>query len=368
MDAKLYLLSRTPEVLVNRQRVRVHMGTMEIMGRVILLDTPEQKPGSESLVQLRLEKKGTAGRLDRFVVRRYSPQITIGGGMILDPNARVHKRFDESNIKKLRTLESESPSEVIETKLLSFTEPGMKIDRLRLETNLAEPELEKILNDLESEDKIIIAGEKKQRWVIHRMIFRQIAVRTLEVLDQFHKENPFRSGISKAELKEKAAGRLEDIVWEKVVVELAQNVKIKVHDNVVSNYNFQINLSPGDSEALRRFEKIILEERFNTTNPAEWANKTKLPINDIDKWFAYLLEQGKILRLEGAICFHMQNVENLREKLIDFLRGNKKITISEFKDLIESSRKYAVPLLEYFDEQGLTVREGDFRVLGENET
>jgi len=205
-DSRFYLLNNAKE-LDNRTRVRVHAGTKEVFGRIIILDKENLQPGEEALVQIRLEEDMNLSPGERYVVRTYSPQFTIGGGSIIRTSAKKSKRFDKENIKILQELEKGDPEEVVEELLLQSKLIPFSINDLAKKLAKTADELKQLLKVL-LEKKIITAiGPGKNAVYFHNINVSLIEQSILSNLDKFHEQNPYRAGMSKADIRTKSQRR-----------------------------------------------------------------------------------------------------------------------------------------------------------------
>jgi selenocysteine-specific elongation factor len=310
-----------------------------------------------------LEKSGVAGRLDPFVIRRYSPPLTIGGGVILDANAQPHKRFDQEVIQRLKSLEKEDPKEVLEGRVLAAGMTLKSMDQLAMETGLRKEAIANLIEKLKEEGKVVAFGGDVRTSVTHLRNFNELKQRIEEALQSFHKKDPLKVGLKKAELRRYLEASWDQMLFDRALEDLKGEGKIKEIDALISLETHRITLSPEQEKLRNKIQQILWDEGFLTSNEEELAQKLGAKLEEVEKILGAMLGLKEVLRMEGDIHFHPRRVEEAKTKLTNFLENNREISISQFKDLLTTTRKYALPLLLYFDGSGLTERVGDVRIL-----
>lgn len=367
-DARLQLLESTGKPLKSGTRVRLHFGTAEVMARVTILGAGEILRGASGYVQFFLEEPAVARRLDPFVVRQYSPTVTIGGGVILDANAIRHKASDLSLISQLKALEKEDPVEMVETTLLNKGFRPFTLENLASQTAIARTTLQEILKKLGDSKKIIFLKIEKPVTVVHNTIFQSLQEFIIKALENFHKKFPAKPGMPKAILPHHLSQKPSPDLLEYAIENLKKNKKIKENGGILALQDHTLTLSPEQQNLLNRLEEVLLSENFATSSPDALAQKLNARPEAIHEMLSIMLHMGKVVRTEANIYFHQQRVEEARQKLVNFLKKEKQITVGQFKDLLGGiSRKYALPLLIHFDALQITRRLGDVRVLASEE-
>lgn len=363
LDVKLQLLNSVSKPLKHRTRVRLHLGTDEILGRVILLDREELTPGNEAYVQLQLEEVTVASKGDRFVIRSYSPMRTIGGGVVIDSAPPKHKRYNEKVIQILTTKEKGTPEEILEQYINNKKIP-VTIDQVTEELKLS-------LQDIElAADKLLAAGRIKaitneerpmlvgvklyQRWVsdIHKL------------LEDFHLKYPLREGMPKEELRSRLFSYQSNKQFQNVLLQLQQDGLINLFPQTIAAPGFSATAKGKTLEIANNIEQIL---KVNQTQPPSWKdviNEVGLTPEMGVEYQGYLLRTGKIVKVTEDLFFHSDSIKIIQEKIINHIKLKGSITVSEARDLLNTSRKYALPLMEYLDEERITRRVGDNRVLG----
>lgn len=364
-DARLQLLASAPKAIQPNARVRLHFGTTEVMARISIYGVSKIEPGKSAYVQFHLERPATARRLDPFVIRRYSPTITIGGGVILDANARRRKLSDPGVIRQLETLEMESPQEVLEQKLLSADFKLLTLDKLTSEIGASKAEVEKIVYGLEKEHMVHTLKKDGQTAAIHANNLNKFIELFQNRVAKFHKENPARIGLSKSQIQSSLSQKIDMELLDYVLTHLKANRVIKERAGLICLGDHNLELTPEQKRLRTELEQTLFAQGFATSSAEELAEKCQAESDLVQEVLSYMISMDEIIRVEGNIYFHSKRVTEAKEKLVAFLDKNQELTVSQFKDLLGGvSRKYALPLLIYFDGMGITERVGDVRVLG----
>lgn len=389
-DASLRLIQSAKNPLKNRTRIRFHLNTSEVMGRVILLDRDTLKPGEETLCQFLLENPITTEREDRFIIRSYSPAYTIGGGKVLRYNTTRLKRFKEETLKTLRILASGNLSDIVEQIYLGNTVGrgerlfAPAIDDISKQVNIHPSIAENVIAGLIKKGlllKFVIEGKDV---IIHRDVIASLKGQMLNILRVFHKENPLKTGMEETQLKTLVAAgftpvpktlkagigelRQKPISGDNIhpllltaVISVLENEKaIKVTDNKLSLMDFMIEVSAKDKGVADKIEETFCKAGF--TPPSMEEVSTKFGTNG-KAAISLLVEQKKLVIVESDLCFHATALNKLKEMIRDHITKHGTMSVAQFRDLTKTTRKFAVPLLEYFDAIHFTRRMGDVRIL-----
>ncbi len=362
MNCRLQLLASANAPLKERMRVRVHLGTAEIMARVIPLEGKEIAPGRSGYAQLKFEKPVAARRLDALVIRRYSPPKTIGGGIVLEAEARPFRRRDASILAKLRSLEKEDPTELLVAQFLVPNRYAVTLDQLAAETGHNKEDLQKLLQALAQQNAILAVGK---RAFMHKQRLENLWRQLEAVLAQHHQKNPMQLGMRKAEVSTALAPLADAAVMNLLLMHYKAAGKLKELEAHLALHEHEIRLSEKQEALRQRLATILYEEGFATSSPMELAQKLGVSLSQVSELLSVMALLRDVVRLEEDIWLHAQRLAEARKRVIDYLKAHDEITVSQFKDLIgNASRKFALPLVQYFDASGVTERRGDVRVLG----
>ena len=359
-DCRLHLLSSCPRPLKHRTRIRFHAGTAEVMGRVYILDKKELAPGEKALVQFRLEAPVALRRGDRYVIRFYSPQITIGGGQVLEGNPPRRRRFRKDVIGELELKEKGEPLELVEQGLLEAGERGIGPGALAQKTGLGEGDVADLLEQLRAKGKLVSLSPQQPTY-LHGSVFANLQARLTAKLGDYHHKYPLRWGMAKEELRNRYFANLPPRLFQEFLHSLVEKGLITVKRERLKLTSQKVTLTPQQEKIRQRLEEAFLVQPFSPPSPAElWVQGDGDEAREV---YGALVEEGTLIRLSEDLTFHGRAVALAREKLLNHLQSEGSITVSQFRDLLQTSRRYALPLLEYFDGQRLTKRVGDERVL-----
>ncbi len=364
LDIHLRYLSSAPKPLLHNTRVRFHIGTSEILGRIFLFGKDRVEPGEEALAQIRLEEPVVCWRGDHFVIRSYSPMVTIGGGRVLNPVARRRKRSQPRQIEELKLLQDGSLEEIILYHLRQAEEMGLPFQEIALRVSVFGEDLEAILKKLKEHGKIKeIRGEGK-RLFLERKIYENLKEEILSRLEKYHQKFPLKPGLSKEDLRQRLPSGLEARVYETMLEELVQKGKVVQEKEILRLSSHRIVLAEEQEALKQKIEKAFLQAGFQPPDKDEILSRFRdqAPLNL--EIFNLLLQEGKLVKLRDELVFHREVLEKARQKVISFLEKNKEMTVGDFRKLVGgASRKYLIPLLEYLDQQKVTIRVGDKRIL-----
>ncbi|MBI2879371.1 MAG: selenocysteine-specific translation elongation factor [Candidatus Rokubacteria bacterium] len=358
VDASLELLREAPRPLRHRERVRFHIGTSEVMARVVLLQGEALEPGERGYVQLRLEAPVVALPRDRYVVRSYSPMVTIGGGELLDI-APLKARRSATVAGRLRILEHGSPEEILEEQLRRVGPRGSRVGDLAARTCFGAERLRALLARLVEGGRALAVDRESY---LHAEVAAGLRRKALEVLGTFHAQHPLKPGMSKEELRMRL-GEVEERSFLHLLGRLEAEGAVAGEKDKVRLASHQVRLDPRQQAVIERLEAEFRTAGVSPPSPEEAFAKVGPGRPEDHELLQVLLDERRLIRIKEGLLFHVESLQAAEARLVAHLRARKEITPGEFKDLLGITRKYAIPLMEYFDAQRLTVRVGDKRVL-----
>ncbi len=365
MNVSLYLLKSVEKPLKNFTRLRIHLGTKEILGRVVFLDKKVLNPGEKSMVQFRLETPGVSDVGDRYVIRTYSPQTTIGGGVIIEPKAKKAKGLDEKLIEHLQKIEEGDPAVMIEENLLSNIELPRKIDEIAQDLNLLKSEISDIVNQLMNNSKVICIDEKRGLFYSQKNSDK-LKDKITNILKEYHTKNPTNIGMPQLELQNNISKSLDKSLLKYILDTMVQEKQInKTSDSKIHLFDFKVVLDKHLDEIVKTIEKMFLDAGYKPPDYDTLLSQKLGPENLVKKAYRYMLDKGILISVGDSIVLHHTFVEQAEEKLIQFLKKNSEIRVSQFRDMLGASRRYVLPLLIYFDTHNVTIKRGEVRVLGQ---
>ena len=362
LDAHFLYLESNKKQLKNRTRVRVHIGTAEIMGRIVLLDDEELEPGSEAIIQLLLEEQVGSWPGDRYVVRSYSPISTIGGGVIFSGAPRKRRRFRKTNSEIFQVYRENNPAGLVQLHLQESSYNGLTFDKLAVKMGVFGKRLKKILQGPLSARKILVIEQEKQR-MVDSGIYQNLAEKFIAELGAYHEQNPLKPGLSKEESRSRLYRGLDPRLFQYLLNDLLKQQKIAQEQAVIRLAGHQVSLQ-GEEETLRQdlqsfYRKAALAP---PTIKETLAAFSKYPQSLIKEVLALMVGDNILVKVKEDLYFHTPPLEELQKKLTDFLAVKGEIDTPAFKEMTGLSRKFTIPLLEYFDRIKVTIRVGDKRI------
>lgn len=363
IDISLQVLSSFPRMIEHWGRFRAYLGTREIFCRMILLVDEAILPGDTVQVQLRLEQPILTFRGDRIILRDFSAQYTVGGGEVINPFAPKHKRFTQETISILAQWEEADDESVVNAILETSKTLCIEESFLYYYLPYAQTEVQAILDNLESDGKIV-------RWdVLGRTPLVSDAKRTANIeenliseLKQFHEKQPLLTGLNAAQLCRDLS--VDEVGFEKIIDKMSSEALVIKDGNLIRLASHEIQFSEEESTAKEKLEKLFYDTGINTPG----LNELKTQLSEynpelVESTFYALLNLGNFIKVADNYFIHTKVFDETVETLKEYLVHNDTISVGEFRELGKTSRKYAVPFLEYCDTQNITVREGNIRRL-----
>ncbi len=360
IDVKLLLLEEWKRNLKNRERIRFHHGTLEVMGRVVLLDRRELEPGDSCYARIYLEKEVLPKYRDKFVIRSYSPLFTIGGGNILNSHPLRRRKSSEILLNELGRFDKGKPYDVVMIKMTEFEDEPLTLTEIVRRTELKEEDVNENLEKLVKDGKVI---NLENNYYFDKKIYQDIKEQAEELLKDFHKREPLSKGMNKETFKAKLFSNHESARSELLLSQMVSDGQIKLSGETVFSPEYKAELSQDDQTNIKKITKLLSAKPFS---PPDLNNLSASLGVDAKKTFSYLQilkEQNKVVQIKGDMFFDQKAFAQAKQTLTNFIKKNGDITPAEFRDELKTTRKYIVPLLEYFDSIKVTLRKGDKRIL-----
>ena len=357
LDVRLNVLESSMRVLTNHTRLHFFTGTSEILCRAVLLDKEEIGPGESGYVQLRLEEEIAVRRGDKFVVRFYSPMETIGGGVILEPNPGVKKRFQENVIEELKRKESGSSADVIELHVRERADTLITTAELAKLTALSIDEVQEDISELLSQGLVQVFAMRKDTYVWHAESIRAAKQTLDKALREYEEKYPYRYGMKKAEVQMTYFQKIKPNVFDKSVEMLIEAGCLKRVDEFLCTPQYQVKKDT-------RYDKVsgILLDTFTNAkydfvrySEIDFKGTVKETADDI---LNILLEEQKIVKVTEDMYTLTEYMERAKELIQEHLKGEPVITIAQVRDMFDTSRKSAKPIIEYMDSIKVTKKTG----------
>ncbi len=361
-DATLSLLADAPRALLNRARIRFHLGTSERLARVVLLDREELRAGEQTYVHLRLESPSTALPRDRYVIRSYSPAVTIGGGSILDPNPPRERRARAKMIEHLRILEQGSPSDRVERHLLAAGFTPATPEELRARGDLEPAAVADSLRALAAKGTAILVGVKGEAGALHAERVAQLEKETLGRLAEFHAKEPLKDGLAKEELRSKLPAQLTPATFGWMLARLIEAKRIAVERDKVRLAEHRPTLSAAEEAMKAKIEAAYRAAAFQPATPDGVLASLQAERKLAQAVFRRMVDDGILVKVKEDIFLHRESYQEIRQRVLAHFESQPRINVGTMKDLFGVSRKYAIPFLEHLDDIHVTRRQGDERV------
>ncbi|MBP6874476.1 MAG: selenocysteine-specific translation elongation factor [Candidatus Eisenbacteria bacterium] len=396
VDVRLRALRSAAKPIENGQRIRFHLGAAETLGRLFLLEKEALRPGEEGLAQIRLEAPVLAERNDRFVIRSYSPMLTIAGGSVVTAGVGRRRRHRREDIDALVQAERGTPLERIAAVLERHGAAGAERETLARESGCTLPETESAIQALVEQGQARAVGRKA---FVSATALADAGAKLADILRAYQRQAPLSWGLMKSELKKRVEGAIHPDAVEAWVQQEAEAGRVFVRNDRLREGTDKLNLSPA-YEALHRAILAEIEEAGfagrrqvevlaamggqpgaagaaprghaptggrpgvspSESKPASGARKTDA--REVEALLTLLVDSGEIVRVPPEFYFTRARLEELAEKVRRFFADHAEMNVGDLKDLIGVSRKQAVPLLEYLDLARVTLRRGDVRVKG----
>jgi selenocysteine-specific elongation factor len=367
LDAHFLYLESAKKNYKNRTRVRIHIGTAEIMGRIVLLHDEELEPGSEANVQILLEEQASCWPGDKYVVRSYSPIYTIGGGMVLNGSPRKRKRFREENKEIFSTFRDNNPENIALIHIRESGYNGLTLEKLAIKMGVFGNRLKKIVQQPLSSRKIILIEQEKQR-MVSSAVYEKLEKKLRSVLASYHQKNPLKTGVAKEEFRALLSKRLDQRLFQFLLNDLQKKGEIAQDQALVRLYDHRVSLKE-DEETLRRELETFYKKADLTPPTIKEVNAqfSRYPQDLVKEVLAIMVRDAALSKVSEGLYFFKPSLENLKKKLVALLVKEGEIDTPAFKDMTGLSRKFSIPLLEYFDKTKITIRVGDKRILREKQ-
>ncbi|MEI6262059.1 MAG: selenocysteine-specific translation elongation factor [Deltaproteobacteria bacterium] len=362
VDVGLHYLKSNKKPIKNRTRIRFHTGTSEVLGNLILLDSEELASGSSIAAQLRLDAPVAVVKDDRFVIRSYSPVRTIGGGGILNPIPQKHKRFKPEVFSGIQKLGELSPEEVITYHAEEAGYQGISFSDLRIMTNISDKKLDGAIQRLLS-DKVFLMIDREQRVFIHRTCFEQLFSEANVLLHAFHKINPLKPGMPKEELKSRLPPQISPKLFTLMIQNMIKSGQMVQEENMVRLSTHSVLLGQDQTDVRKKILDAYKQNGLTPPYFKEFCKTQSLDEIKSKEVLHVLVDEGLIVRIKDDLYFHQEAILMIKKKLVEFLNAHGEITTPQFKDMTGASRKFVIPIIEYFDARNVTIRVGDIRKL-----
>jgi selenocysteine-specific elongation factor len=361
IDARLELLASARKIKQGT-RVHFHAGTAETIAEVFLHGQKELQPGRSAFANLKLQDEILVLPGDRFIVRQFSPVVTIGGGVVLDPLARRPMLRDTGRVAFLETLERSNREEILAT----MTERalfGLGYEEIVAHTAWMDNEIHEAARKLSAAGRVRTVSAEPLM-LVSQKVFEDVRKKILEKVETFQKENPLLPGIAREDLRASLGRRMRAETFRAALEELVAQKRLETPGELVKKAGSEITLQPEEAKAKDQIEAAFASAGLAVPSVKEVLAKLAVETKRAEKLLHILLREKNLVRVSPELIFHRQALSDLREQLVSYKKAKGgRISVPVFKELTGITRKYAIPLLEYLDRERVTRREGDERVI-----
>src|ERR1051326_3087919 len=362
LNCHLELLRSVERSIEIRKRIRFHIGTAELMGYVVLLGQRTLEAGGSAFVQIRLEQPTFALPGDRFIIRQYSPMLTIGGGKILDASPAKHRRTDPAVLERLQIYRDGSIDEQLLAVIFEAGLETIELLELSARRGLGPARVRERGMSLVKDGRVRLLSESPFVMVAAKA-FNEAAQAAAALVARFHETNPLVPGIGREELKARLFSDAPNLLFQTALDKLVSDKKIVLAQDLIHAFGRKVTLK-ADEEKMRnqiadRFKSLGLQ----VPTPDDLITSLKLDRNTAKKLIQLMLKENALVKISEDMLIDRAALDELIADVKAFKSKNPKIGVSEFKDLAGVSRKFAIPLLEYLDRQRITRRVGDERMI-----
>jgi len=358
MDATFRYLKLPFKPIKTDAILRFHIATTQEEARIVLLTKDMIEPGEQLFVQFVFAQPIVALPEDRYVLRGSYAVQTIGGGKVLDVMPRRHKRRADYLGSACKILSDDNVAEKAEYHILKGSHEGIDRNLLAMALGKHGESVTNIINVLVSQGKAKTVGKT----IVHMDRFKEYKKMISSFLTDFHEKNPLKIGMSKEELRTRLP-KVDPSVFQAALDELMKDGLLEVEKDRVKIKTAESKKDKGIEAFETQILKGLLRHGFTPPSIKDLALEMKQSEGRLRDILGRLIFEGKVVKVKGDLYFHRDVIEDLKNKVRSYLAEKKEMTPSEFKSVLDLSRKYMIPLLEYLDEIKLTIRTGDKRIL-----
>jgi selenocysteine-specific elongation factor len=352
LDVRLSMLASAPRALKSRSRVHFHANTMETVAEITLPGIKQLSPGAEAFARMKLPLSALLLPGDRFIIRQFSPVVTIGGGTVLDslaaPRAKQLEPF-------LQALNGGSVETILQSRVVRHGQAGVALARLIAETGLTQAAIENGLASAMRDHRISNIADI----FVNAADLAALREAIVESVGSFHQKNPLMSGVAKEALRELVRASAE--IFASSLNLLASDRKIELDGDLVRLPGRGVVLKDEEAESKKQIEEAFASTGLKVPALSEVLAGLKIDKVRAQKIVTLLLREKALIKISEQLVFHRTALETLRRTVTSQKAKTPKIDVSTFKELAGVSRKYAIPLLEYLDREHVTRRVGDAR-------
>jgi len=347
--------------LKNRAPVRFHAGTAECIGRIVLLQAEEMLPGDQGFVQIVLSEPAVVLPGDRFVMRSYSPVSTIGGGKILDIQPPKHRRMSPSSESRLTILRDGSIADIIELYCREADVRCMEFDSLMRRCGRGRQDMLKVIDGMAARGQLILVS-KKPKYFALPVIVDELSDAVIESLHAFHAASPLLPGMRRQELLDRLSHGIEPRLFQLVLDRLVETAAIGAQQEYLSLSGHRPALQHGQQKIKEKIVELYIDGGFRPPTRREVLEHSGVREKELAEILQLLVREGILIKLNDDLYYTEGCMRDLSEQAMHLMQQHDELTIQAFKEQTALTRKFIIPIFEYFDRARLTIRKGDKRI------
>ena len=362
LTVRIELLSSAPRPLKNRARLRLHLGTAELMAFVVFWEVDQLEPGKGAYAQLYVSQPAVTTWSQPFVVRSESPMQTMGGGLVLDPNAAKIRRGDEKRIRWVAGLASEDPMERASAALYFSGWRDWQPEHLARTAGILDTA--PVVQELSRREDLHELPASSTRTVrVHGQVLEETMARVESVLEGLHEQHPLNRMLDRAPLAKRFEYVGSSVLFDQLLKRMVAANRIVCSQKGVALVGQRPQLSSGEQQLMDQIIERFRLAGFRPPTLQEVQSEATKYRASVRQLIDLASSEGNLVRVNAELFLHSEADNRLKEILLGRLSGNQGLTLSQIREILDTTRKYAVPICEYLDRIGFTRREGDLRVL-----
>ncbi len=362
IDARLTCIPTAPGELKHRSVLRLHSATYEVAAQIIVLEGDAIAPGETRMVQLRLKNPVLLLPGDFFILRSYSPRLTVAGGEVLDPSPPRRRRRSAEAIELLNALKDGEDAEKVRLLVRESLLTGISIEEISTRSGLNPKPLEAAITGLLTRG-VIVQAVRSPRIFLSPEALESLKSTLAGELDAYLRDNPLKEGIGKEELRTRMPKRSDSRFFGPVLAALEKEGKVTVDRELVKKPGYTVSKGGDSSQIHKKIEAALKHGGYEPPSIKELCDSLRVGEKDILDHLNLLTRENLAVKIRNDMFYAPAALSEIREKLVTRLKEKSEITPPEFRELTGLSRKFMIPLLEYFDREKVTIRVGDKRLL-----
>jgi selenocysteine-specific elongation factor len=362
VDIRLNYLKSAPRELKHRSTFRLHSATYEVAAKVILFDRDSLQPGESAYAQLRLERPVLLLPGDPFVLRTYSPQATLGGGTVLDPSPPRRRRRSTEAVELLQAIEAGNDAEKIRLMIRTSLLSGLSFDELVSRTGMSAKKIDAALSPILTSGEVI-QMVKDPRIFISKDAFGTLKDKLYSEVTAYLRDNTMKDGISKEELKSRIPRRSDQRFFGPVLASLEKEEKLVPDRDLIKLPGRKGEATLDQAEVQAKIEGLLQKGGLEPPTVKEMCDAVGCSEKVLLQHITFLVKEGRVAKIRSDMFYAPESLALIKENLVAYIKEKGEISPPEFREITNLSRKFMIPLLEYFDSEKVTIRVGDKRVL-----